>query len=147
MTALVVGMGAAGLLSLPAAIAPILEANIGTTITAMIASIGSSLSSRRLAATRLLVYVIGVAAFVPIVGCYANLVALMSSSLMRQIGNTHTFFNVLGTLALVPCESGLAWIVRQFVPGRNEARPHSHSISAGSFCASRRWPFDRRVAS
>jgi len=118
MTALVIGMGAAGLLSLPAAIALILGANIGTTITAMIASIGSSLSSRRLAITQLLVNVVGVAAFIPLVGGYAQLVALTSSSLTRQIANAHTFFNVLVTVALVPCVAGLVWIVTRLVPGR-----------------------------
>jgi len=118
MTALVIGMGAAGLLSLPAAIALILGANIGTTITGLIASIGSSLSSRRLAVTQLLVNVVGVAAFVPIVGWYAQLVALTSSSLTRQIANAHTFFNVLVTLALVPCVGGLVWIATRVVPGR-----------------------------
>ena len=117
MTALVIGMGAAGLLSLPAAIALILGANIGTTITALIAAIGSSLSSRRLAVTQLLVNVGGVAAFVPLVGWYADLVARTSLSLTRQIANAHTFFNVLVTLALIPCVGGLVWIVTRLVPG------------------------------
>jgi len=118
MTALVIGMGAAGLLALPAAIALILGANIGTTITAMIASIGSSLPSRRLAVTQLLINVIGVGAFVPLVGWYAGLVALTSSSLTRQIANAHTFFNVLVTLLLIPCVGGLVWIVTRLVPGQ-----------------------------
>jgi len=118
MTALVIGMGAAGLLSLPAAIALILGANIGTTITAMIASIGSSLSSRRLAVTQLIVNIAGVAAFVPLVGWYADLVALTSSSLTRQIANAHTFFNLLVTVALIPCVGGLVWVVTRLVPGK-----------------------------
>ncbi len=123
MTALVIGMGSAGLLSLPAAIALILGANIGTTITAQIASIGSSLSSRRLAVAQLFVNVLGVAAFVPIVGWYAGLVALTSSSLTRQIANAHTFFNVLVTLALIPCVGGLVWIVTRLVPGKERGEP------------------------
>jgi phosphate:Na+ symporter len=118
MTALVIGMGAAGLLTLPAAIALILGANIGTTVTAQIASIGSSLSSRRLAVTQLLVNVLGVAAFVPIVGWYAQLVALTSSSLTRQIANAHTLFNVLVAIPLIPCVAGLVWIATRLVPGR-----------------------------
>jgi len=121
MTALVIGMGSAGLLSLPAAIALILGANIGTTVTAMIASIGSSLSSRRLAVTQLMVNVLGVAAFIPIVGWYARLVALTSSSLTRQIANAHTFFNVLVTLALIPCVGGLVWIASRLVAGTERA--------------------------
>ncbi len=121
MTALVIGMGAAGLLSLPAAIALILGANIGTTITAMIASIGSSLSSRRLATTQLLINVVGVAAFIPIVGWYARIVAMTAVSLPRQIANAHTFFNVLVTVALIPCVAGLVWIITRIVPGKERA--------------------------
>jgi len=118
MTALVIGMGAAGLLTLPAAIALILGANIGTTITAQIASIGSSLSSRRLAITQLMVNVIGVSVFLPFVSRYAGLVALTSTSLTRQIANAHTFFNVLVTIPMIPCVAGLAWIVTRIVPGK-----------------------------
>ena len=118
MTALVIGMGAAGLLSLPAAIALILGANIGTTVTAMIASIGSSLSSRRLAVTQLVVNVIGVGVFIPLVGWYAQLVALTSTSLPRQIANAHSLFNVLVTLVLIPCVGGLVWLVTRLVPGQ-----------------------------
>jgi len=118
MTALIIGMGAAGLLTLPAAIALIMGANIGTTITAQIASIGSSLSSRRLAVTQLLVNILGVSVFLPLVGWYAGLVALTSTSLTRQIANAHTFFNVLVALPLIPCVAGLAWIVTRLVPGR-----------------------------
>jgi phosphate:Na+ symporter len=118
MTALVIGMGAAGLLTLPAAIALILGANIGTTITAQIASIGSSLSSRRLAVTQLIVNVLGVSIFLPLVSRYAGLVALTSASLTRQIANAHTFFNVLVTIPMIPCVAGLAWIVGRIVPGR-----------------------------
>ena len=121
MTALVIGMGAAGLLTLPAAIALILGANIGTTVTAQIASIGSSLSSRRLAVTQLLVNVLGVSVFLPLVGRYAGLVALTSTSLPRQIANAHTFFNLLVAIPLIPCVAGLAWIVTRLVPGREHA--------------------------
>lgn len=123
MTALVIGMGSAGVLTLPAAIALILGANIGTTITAMIASIGSSLSSRRLAVTQLLMNVLGVAAFVPLVGWYAQIVALTATSLTRQIANAHTFFNVLVTIALIPCVGGLVWIVKRLVRGEERGEP------------------------
>jgi len=126
MTALVIASGAAGLLTLPAAIALILGANIGTTITAQIASIGSSLSSRRLAVTQLLVNLIGVAAFIPWIVPYSRLVEATAGSLTRQIANAHTFFNVLVTLLLIPCVGMLVRIVTRIVPGREEsgaARP------------------------
>ncbi len=133
MTALVIAMGAAGILTLPAAIALILGANIGTTVTAQIASVGSSLSSRRLAVAQLLVNVAGVALFVPFVPWYAQLVALTSSSLPRQIANAHTFFNVAVTLALVPCVSGLVWLVQRVIRGREAATATTPQFLADAF--------------
>jgi len=118
MTALIISMGAAGVLTLPAAIALALGANIGTTVTAQIASIGSPVSSRRLAMAQLLVNVLGVAIFIPFVPWYARVMALTSASLPRQIANAHTFFNVAVTLALIPCVGGLVWLVKRFVRGR-----------------------------
>ncbi len=118
MTALVIAMGAAGILTLSAAIALVLGANIGTTITAQIASIGASLSSRRLAVTQLIVNIVGVAVFLPFVPWYARRIALTSSSLPRQIANGHTIFNVAVTLALIPCVGALVWLVTRIVRGR-----------------------------
>lgn len=118
MTALVIAMGAAGVLTLPAAIALTLGANIGTTVTAQIASIGASVSSRRLAMAQLTVNVAGVAVFIPLVPWFAHMVSLTSASLPRQIANAHTIFNVAVTLALIPCVGGLVWFVTRFVRGR-----------------------------
>ena len=118
MTAMVIAMGSAGIITLPAAIALILGANIGTTITGVIASIGSSLSSRRLAVAQVLVNVLGVAAFLPFVLPYSSLVATTATSLTRQIANAHTFFNVTVTLILLPLVGGLVWLARRAVPGR-----------------------------
>ncbi len=118
MTALVIAMGAAGILTLPAAIALVFGANIGTTVTAQIASIGSSLASRRLAMAQLMVNTLGVIVFVPFIPWYSGLVALTASSLPRQIANAHTIFNVTVTLALIPCVGGLVWLVKRLVRGR-----------------------------
>ncbi len=120
MTALVIGLGSAGLITLPAAIAIVLGANIGTTVTAQIASIGTSLSSRRLAVTQLVVNVAGVAAFLPFLPWFVQLVELTSPSLARQIANAHTIFNVAVTLALIPCVGLLVWVARMLVRGREE---------------------------
>jgi len=121
VTALIIAMGGAGILDLPAAVALILGANIGTTTNALIFSVGSSLASRRLALTQALVNVIGVAIFLPFVSPYAQLLEATSGSLTRQIANAHTFFNVASTLILLPCVGVLVWVVERLIPGK-EAR-------------------------
>jgi len=111
-------MGAAGLLSLPAAIALVLGANVGTTVTGFIASIGSCRPARRLSVTQILVNVSGVLVFLPLVPLYVKLIELTSPSLTRQIANAHSFFNVASTLVLVPCVGALVWVVERLVPGK-----------------------------
>jgi phosphate:Na+ symporter len=121
MTALVIGLGSANLITLPAAIALVLGANIGTTVTAQIAAIGASLSSRRLAVAQLLVNVVGVGVFIPFLPWYARIVESTSPSLTRQIANAHSFFNIIVTLALIPLVGILVWMMRKLVRGREEA--------------------------
>ncbi|TFH10515.1 MAG: Na/Pi cotransporter family protein [Candidatus Atribacteria bacterium] len=133
MTALVIALGAAGVLTLPAAIALTLGANIGTTITAQIASIGSSVSSRRLAMAQLLVNVLGVAVFLPFVSWFARMMALTSASLPRQIANAHTVFNVAVTLALIPCVGTLVWLVERIVRGREATATAAPQFLADEF--------------
>jgi phosphate:Na+ symporter len=63
MMGLVISLGVNNLITLPAAIAVILGANVGTCITGMLTAIGSSLSSKRLALAQLTINVIGVLLF------------------------------------------------------------------------------------
>ncbi|MCX6101297.1 MAG: Na/Pi cotransporter family protein [Candidatus Bipolaricaulota bacterium] len=135
MTALVIGLGGSGLISLPAAIAIVLGANIGTTVTAQIASIGTSLSSRRLAVTQLVVNVAGVAAFLPFLPWFVRLVEMTSASLPRQIANAHTIFNVAVTLALIPCVGVLVWVARMLVRGREETSQRRAQFLGEQFLA------------
>ncbi len=121
MTALVIAMGAAGIITLPTAVALVLGANIGTTITAQLASIGAALPARRLARAQLLVNLVGVAVLVPLVSWYAGFVATTASSLERQIANAHTFFNVANTLIWMPMVGTLTALVGRFVRGRPPA--------------------------
>ena len=119
MTGMVIAMGGAGLLTLPAAIALVFGANIGTTVTGFIASIGSCRAARRLSVTQILVNVVGVLVFLPFVPVYAKLIATTSPSLTRQIANAHSFFNIASTLAFLPLVGVLVWAVQRIVPGRD----------------------------
>ena len=131
MTALIIAMGSTGVLTLPAAIALIFGANIGTTVTALIASIGSSLSSRRLAIAQLVVNILGVTVFLLFISPYSSLVAATTENLPRQIANAHSIFNITVTLVLLPCVGGLVWLTKKIVPGR-EAKVHLTTQSLGA---------------
>lgn len=119
-TALVIAMGAANIITLPAAIALTFGANIGTTITAQLASIGSRLSSKRLAFVQSMVNIIGVALFLPFIYPFADFIALTSAELPRQIANSHTVFNVIVTAIMLPLSGMLVKLSYAVMKGKEE---------------------------
>lgn len=114
---LVIAMGMGELIDLNSAIALILGANIGTCVTVLLASIGSSLSSKRAAHAHLIFNIAGVAMFYPFISYFSQLVALTAAELPRQIANAHTIFNVATTLILIPFVGILVAIVKRTVRG------------------------------
>lgn len=117
-TGLVIAMGMEGVLTLPAAIALILGANIGTCITGLLASVKSCKSAKRLAVAHFLVNSLGVAVFSFFILPFSRVVALTSGDLSRQIANAHTIFNVLVVLSIMPLLGFLKVLIEKIVPGR-----------------------------
>ncbi len=97
-TGLVIAMASEGVMSLGAAIPLILGANIGTTITAVIASFKSSKTSQKLALAQVFFNIVGVGIILIFIQYFTNLIVITSSSLPRQVANAHTIFNVLSAL-------------------------------------------------
>jgi len=114
---LVISMGMENLLDLKAAILIILGANIGTCITVVFASIGSTLSSKRAALAHVLFNIVGVLIFILLLTPFISLVKWTSSDLARQIANAHVFFNIIVTALLLPLSGVLLIIVTRLIPG------------------------------
>jgi len=117
LTGLVISMGINDLISLNAAIAIIIGANIGTCFTGLFASMGSSLSSKRLVLAQLIINIAGVAIFFPFLTYFAVLVEMTSSDLPRQIANSHTLFNIIVTAVMLPLTGSLVVAVGKLLPG------------------------------
>ncbi len=111
------GMGSEKLMSLNAAVAIILGANIGTCVTVGLASLGSTLSSKRAALCHVLFNVIGVVIFAIIFSPFIALVKMTSGSIGRQIANAHLIFNITTTLILLPLSAVLISVVKKMIPG------------------------------
>ena len=106
-TSVLVAMGATGVLGdgaapLEIAIPIILGCNIGTCITAWLASLGASLPAKRVAYAHYLFKIIGVLAFLPFLAWYPGLVRWVTEAtgggadnFGRQIAWAHTLFNVI----------------------------------------------------
>ena len=111
------GMGSKSLLDLKAAVAIMLGANIGTCITVVLASIGSTLSSKRAALAHVLIKTVGVLMILVVLNPFLGMVKLTSSDLGRQIANAHLLFNVISTIILLPFTGLIEKIVIKLKPG------------------------------
>jgi phosphate:Na+ symporter len=115
--ALVIAMTLQEIITLPAAIAIILGSNIGTCVTAMIASIGTSLSARRVAVAHLLFNVAGVVIALIFFNPFISLITATASGITRQTANAHTIFNVANTLLFLPFTKQYVDLITRLVPG------------------------------
>jgi len=110
-----------GLLPLPAAVAIVLGANVGTCATALAASIGANADAKRVAVAHIAFKVLGVILIFPFIGPFAAWVVTTAGDPGRQIANAHTFFNVGISLVFLPFTPWAVRAVRALVPDRLEA--------------------------
>ena len=131
-----------GIIGLDAAIPLVLGTNIGTTITAQLASIGTNCNARRAARAHLLFNVLGTVWVLPLVylGIYSGLVtclvpnstdphvseAVVATITDIQIATSHTLFNVVNTIVFIPLLGLLARasVLLSGRPTAHEGEPH-----------------------
>ena len=116
-------MYAESLLDLHAALPVLFGDNIGTTITAILASIGTSISAKRAAATHVLFNVFGTTLFLIFLAPFTSLIHSLQSMLHLNpemtIAFAHGIFNSTNTIILLPFVSVLAFIVTKLIPGKD----------------------------
>lgn len=115
----VIAFASAGLLDLPASVYLVLGDNIGTCITALLASIGGRRASRRLAMGHALFNIIGTLIVLPLIPIYLHYIPMLSADIARQIANTHTIFNVFNTIILLPFIPLFVKLLEKLVPGQD----------------------------
>lgn len=125
-TGILVALASTGSLPLTVAIPILLGNNIGTCVTALISSIGTSIAAKKAAVIHLLFNLIGAIIFLIIpVGILADTVLAISpkvgaEAIPRQIANAHTLFNVVNTILLLPLIKYLVAFVNKIIPGEDE---------------------------
>lgn len=119
-TSLVVALAMKGMIALPSAIALILGANIGTTLTAGLASLGANVTSRRTALTHFLFNFMGTVIMFPFLKPFAKLVELTASTLPHQVANAHTMFNLLMTVVALIFINPFEKLVMQLLPSKEK---------------------------
>lgn len=113
---LTIALGMQGLLPLEAAIPIILGDNLGTTITAILASLGSARSAKQACLAHVLFNLIGVCIFLPLLPLYINFIAASADTIGHQIANAHTMFNVTNTLILLPFVGVFEKVIKRILP-------------------------------
>jgi len=116
-TGIVISLALQDLIGLNAAIPLVLGSNIGTCITALLASIGTSLTARRAALSHVLVSVVGVVVMLPFLGYYTEFIAGTADTLAKQAANAHTIFNVINVALVLPFIRPFAKFVTRLLPG------------------------------
>jgi phosphate:Na+ symporter len=121
-----------GLITLQAGIALALGANIGTCVTAGLASLGKPREAVRVAMSHVLFKIIGVLIMLPLIGPFAKFVVYISPSpaegltgleaaaavLPRQVANAHTLFNVGIAVLFLPFITQFARFVFWLIPDK-----------------------------
>lgn len=119
-------LAAAGLIGFESSVFILFGQNIGTCITAVLASIGTNRSAKRTTVIHLLFNVLGTVVFTAL--CLTlpltDWVALITpDNISKQIANMHTLFNISTTLLLLPFGTYLASLAEKILPDI----PESHS--------------------
>jgi len=131
-----------GLLSLEASIPLLFGANIGTAITAILASIKTSRESKQVALAHTLIKVIGVLLFLFWIPQFADLVKSISPksivpsndindlaiTVPRQIANAHTIFNIVLTCLMLPFINLFSKFIEKILPVRVVEKPALRTV-------------------
>lgn len=137
-------LASSGLLTFEASVALILGENIGTTITANLAAIGTNVAAKRTAFSHFLFNALGVLYMLLLMPVYMKFISSITPGdadfviqtqaqaesfaaavgdkpyIARHIANTHTFFNIINTIVFLPLIGALAKISTMVIRGDDE---------------------------
>ena len=137
MLGITIALASTGTIDFPTAAALVLGENIGTTITAMLAALGTSIPARRAALSHAIFNLLGVSVMIIIFQPYLQLVdsivpgvpdALAEDGskpfIAAHIAMGHTLFNVTATLLMLPFLNYFANFIMRVIPDKSEKETH-----------------------
>ena len=115
---------ASNLIDLQGALPVLFGDNIGTTITAIIASLGANIAAKRVAAAHVAFNVIGTVICIIFLVPFTSLIQWFESFLNlapeMTIAFAHGTFNITNTILQFPFIGALAFVVTKLIPGEDE---------------------------
>lgn len=109
-----------GLIPIEAALPILFGDNIGTCVTALLASIGTTITAKRAAVMHLTFNVVGTVIFMIILKPVIWLVGMTATDVARQIANAHTFFNITNVIIQFPFALLIIKFVTKVIPGEDK---------------------------
>ncbi len=136
MMGITMGLALAGSLNFTTASALILGQNIGTTITANLASIGTNTTAKRAARAHLIFNIVGVVVVIlifpfflsfikKIICCNPDLITVINGensypNILKSLATVHTTFNIITAVVFIPFIPLLEKMVCKLVPEKEE---------------------------
>ncbi|MFA7067874.1 MAG: Na/Pi cotransporter family protein [Acidaminococcaceae bacterium] len=122
---ILIAMASQGLIPLEGAIPVLLGDNIGTCITAIMATLRANINAKRVALAHVLFNLIGSLIFLVFMDYFMKFVLAISpeNNIARQIANAHTVFNVINTLIFLPFAGKFTDFIQVLMPGNSEEIP------------------------
>lgn len=115
---IVVLLGTQGLIPLGIGIPLILGANIGTTATTILTSVGLDASARRVAAAHVTFNIVGVLLILPFLTLFETFIQSLGGSVAQQIANGHLIFNLAMALIFLAVIPYYARFITYIIPSR-----------------------------
>ncbi|MCY9216951.1 Na/Pi symporter, partial [Bacillus haynesii] len=110
-----------GVVGLTGAMSVVLGSNIGTCITAVMASFKGGAAARQTAYAHVLFNVIGVAAVYPMLSSITGFISGLSESPAQQIAHFSLLFNVVTSLLFLPLTNLFHSLIMFLIPNKNQA--------------------------
>lgn len=129
-----IGLAQIGVIPFETAAALVMGENVGTTITAWLASFGTTTNAKRAAYFHVVFNLVGVAWITAIFSWYLPIVEYVASydsgdDPTKAIAMAHTCFNIANTLLFLPLAGIMAVYLQKFIPDRAvKEKPHLTSL-------------------
>jgi phosphate:Na+ symporter len=129
----IITLATQGLISLPAGIAMMLGAEIGTCADTLMATVGRSREAVRAGVFHLLFNVITVSIGVALAHPFTAFIQYISAGthLSRQIANAHVLFNVAGVVLFIGFVTPVARVLQWLIPDKKKSKVPEPAIEPG----------------
>ncbi len=129
---IIIVMSMQGFVGLYAGIGMILGANIGTCVTAFLATLNTNRAAKRVAAGHIIFKILGVIFFIFWIPQFEKLIIFISDYMNadagRRIANAHTFFNIINAFVMLPFTGLFAKLIVRIVPDKETDQKYQPQI-------------------